>query len=98
VTFEATADEAENDEDCCAVRWSTCRDGKIGAGTQRPYIFGSPSERIVSAIATDSGGAIGKATILVEATNSAPTASITTPDAGPELLPSSPLRAAGPGK
>jgi hypothetical protein len=89
-TFEAVVTDAEDGAGCCTIRWSTYTDGQIGTGAQMGHVFATPGQRVVSATATDSGGAVGKATIILDVTNSAPTATIVTPSSGQSFFQDTP--------
>ena len=85
VTFEASPDDYEDGNSCCAVTWSSNKDGVMGQGEQIQFAFTSPGVRIITATVTDSQGATNKTSIVVSVGNTAPTVSIKKPTPGQTL-------------
>ncbi|HMN26854.1 MAG TPA: S8 family serine peptidase [Caldilineaceae bacterium] len=81
LTFQVAVEDYE-DNNCCAVTWSSDIDGPMGSGVTLPFIFLSPGARTVTALVTDSNGASNSASITISATNTPPQVWITTPTAG----------------
>ncbi len=82
VTFEAAVDDYEDGNSCCAVTWTSTKDGVMGQGKQIQFTFSSPGTRTVTATAIDSQGATNKASIIVNVGNTPPTVTIKKPTPG----------------
>jgi hypothetical protein len=85
VTFEASPDDYEDGNSCCAVTWSSNKDGVMGQGEQIQFTFSTNGSRTVTATVTDSQGATNKTSIIVNVGNTAPTVSIKKPTPGQTL-------------
>lgn len=83
-SFQATSADV-GDESCCAVTWSSDKDGPMGSGESLQHVFSTPGARTVTATATDSKGATSSASIEVVAQNAAPAVQIQKPAAGEDL-------------
>ncbi|MDZ7801985.1 MAG: S8/S53 family peptidase [Trueperaceae bacterium] len=83
-TFEATAIDLEDGEDCCVVRWTSDVDGFLGTGSGALNAL-SAGVHQVTASATDSDGVTGTDTVTVTALNDPPLAEIVFPTEGETL-------------
>jgi hypothetical protein len=80
---------------CCTITWSSDKDGFLGAGASVATTLGKLGTHIVTATATDSGGATATASIPLTAVNLPPTPKITAPGRLAFLLRNVPYTIAG---
>src|SRR5262249_57756507 len=80
VTLVATANDDFDGDLASQVRFASSRDGALGAGPQRTVTL-SEGSHVVTAEATDSDGAVGRSSIRITVTPTAPVVTITAPAA-----------------
>jgi serine protease len=80
--FTATVDDVEDPFPCCTVAWSSNVDGALGTGWQLEHTFATLGTRVVTATATDGGGATRQASVTVQVVNVAPIVTLSSPTAG----------------
>jgi serine protease len=79
VSFQATAHDIEDGDDCCVIKWSSNVDGEMGVGKSIEYVFSDPGFRTITAKAYDSDGNSSTATLEIKAENEPPTVFIEAP-------------------
>lgn len=85
--FEATANDAEDGQDCCTLRWVSNADGRISVARQFAYAFPNPGPRTISVTATDGNGNESPArTFNVTAVNQPPAVTMTRPTTEEQTL------------
>jgi len=80
--FSATVTDVEDPFPCCTVAWSSNVDGPLGSGWQLEHTFATLGPRVVTATATDGGGASRQASVTVTVVNVAPVVTLSRPLAG----------------
>jgi hypothetical protein len=81
VVFSATATDAESGNLASQIQWTSSRDGALGTGASISRANLSAGTHTITARVTDGGGAVGQATISLNA-GSPPTVTILTPAPG----------------
>ncbi|MBA2667996.1 MAG: S8 family serine peptidase, partial [Trueperaceae bacterium] len=71
--------DVEDSFPCCTVVWSSNVDGQLGTGTGIVHLFTTMGSRVVTARATDSGGAVTEASVVVNVINVAPNVTLHAP-------------------
>ncbi len=85
VFLEATVTDLEDAFPCCSLTWTSSRDGVLGTDWQIQHTFTTVGSRVITASATDSGGATSTASITLNVVNYAPVVTIAAPLAGAEV-------------
>ena len=80
--FKAKVEDFEDGPSCCAVVWTSNKDGVLGSGAEIQFAFTTPGTRTITATAKDSKGATTTATVTVATANTKPSVQIIKPQAG----------------
>ncbi|HET9026943.1 MAG TPA: S8 family serine peptidase [Trueperaceae bacterium] len=86
VFLEATVTDLEDAFPCCSLTWTSSRDGVLGTDWQIQHTFTTVGSRVITASATDSGGATSTASITLNVVNYAPVVTISAPLPGAEVF------------
>jgi serine protease len=77
--LSVTVLDVEDPFPCCTVSWSSDVDGPLGTGWSIEPVFATRGRRVVTATATDSAGATGRASITIDVVNVAPVVTLSAP-------------------
>ena len=86
VFFDALVEDSEDGFGCCNVTWTSNLDGLLGTGRATSTTFDAVGARVISVVATDSGGATTTIEVPVTVVNDAPRVEITKPVPDDEIF------------